>query len=115
MAESNSFERRAQPDAGLAKVARLGVTLAAILVVVSLLLGAGHVPLNNLQGQSGVPTQAATQSPEITSGEALKQLRATEEATLTTYGWVNRKNGIVHIPIDRAIELLAQRGLPARP
>ncbi|HVO69707.1 MAG TPA: hypothetical protein VMT24_06660 [Aggregatilineaceae bacterium] len=57
----------------------------------------------------------ATPTPAVTPGEALKELRATEDALLTTYGWVDRKNGIVHIPIDRAIDLLAQRGLPTRP
>ena len=28
------------------------------------------------------------------------------------YRWVDRRNGIVSIPIDRAIQLLAQRGVP---
>ena len=34
---------------------------------------------------------------------------------LTTYGWVDRKNGIVRTPIERAIELLLKRGAPVRP
>lgn len=33
---------------------------------------------------------------------------------LNSYGWIDRSNGIVHIPIDRAMELILQRGLPAR-
>ena len=33
---------------------------------------------------------------------------------LDSYGWVDRPQGIVHIPIERAIELTAERGLPAR-
>jgi len=44
----------------------------------------------------------------------LQTLRAQEEALLTSYGWVDRKAGIVRIPVQRALELLAQRGLPAR-
>ena len=28
---------------------------------------------------------------------------------------MDQKTGVVHIPIDRAIDLLAQRGLPSRP
>jgi hypothetical protein len=39
--------------------------------------------------------------------------RAREEAELSTYGWVNKTSGIVRIPIQRAMEILAQRGLPA--
>ena len=38
---------------------------------------------------------------------------AREEGELTTYGWVNKTSGIVRIPIQRAMEILAQRGLPA--
>ena len=41
-----------------------------------------------------------------------QRLRASEDATLTTAGWVDRANGVVRIPIERAEELLVQRGLP---
>jgi len=41
-------------------------------------------------------------------------LRAGQEAELNSYGWVDRSNGIVRIPIDRAMDLILQRGLPAR-
>lgn len=44
----------------------------------------------------------------------LRSLRAREDATLDGYGWVNRQTGAVRIPIDRAKELLVQRGLPGR-
>ena len=44
----------------------------------------------------------------------LKALQSAEEKVLASYGWVNEKEGIVRIPIERAIELLAKRGLPAR-
>jgi hypothetical protein len=38
--------------------------------------------------------------------------RAREEALLSSYGWVDRGAGVARIPIDRAMELLAERGLP---
>jgi len=41
-------------------------------------------------------------------------MRAAQERELTTYGWVDKEKQTVRIPIDRAMELLAQRGLPAR-
>lgn len=46
--------------------------------------------------------------------DALAQMRRAEEEILSTYGWVNADVGVVRIPIDCAIELLAERGLPAR-
>ncbi len=44
----------------------------------------------------------------------LKTIREAEDQVLATYGWVDRQKGVVRIPIERAMELLAQRGLPAR-
>ena len=37
---------------------------------------------------------------------------AAEERTLTTYGWEDRSKGIIRLPISRAMELVAERGLP---
>ena len=39
--------------------------------------------------------------------------REHEDAVLTSWGWVDRNAGVARIPIDRAMELLARRGLPA--
>lgn len=44
----------------------------------------------------------------------MDQLLAEENEMLGTYGWVNRKEGLVRIPIERAIELVSQRGLPPK-
>jgi len=41
-------------------------------------------------------------------------MRAAQERQLTTYGWLDKEKQTVRIPIDRAMELLAKRGLPAR-
>jgi hypothetical protein len=38
-----------------------------------------------------------------------------EEQTLYSYGWVDEKEGIVRIPIERAMDLIVERGLPVRP
>lgn len=44
----------------------------------------------------------------------LAALRQEQETLLGSYGWVDRQAGIARIPIDRAIDLMAQRGLAAR-
>jgi hypothetical protein len=38
----------------------------------------------------------------------LASLRAEEQKTLTTYGWVDQSKGIVRIPLDRAMEKLIE-------
>ena len=54
--------------------------------------------------------------PQLESNERteLNQDRLREENTLSTYGYVDENAGTVRIPIDRAMQLLAERGLPTR-
>jgi hypothetical protein len=42
------------------------------------------------------------------------ELRDAEARKLGTYGWVDKEGGIARIPIDRAMEVILQRGFPAR-
>lgn len=42
----------------------------------------------------------------------LHELRATEDHILTTYGWVDEEAGLARIPIDRAIDLVVEHGIP---
>ena len=42
----------------------------------------------------------------------LRQLRATQAANLYEYGWVNQEQGVVRIPIERAMEIVAEQGAP---
>jgi len=51
---------------------------------------------------------------EINERTELNDIRLHEEDTLSTYGWVDQKSGTVRIPIDRAMDLLVERGLPVR-
>jgi hypothetical protein len=45
----------------------------------------------------------------------LQKFRDEEEHLLSTYGWVDQNNGLVRLPIDRAKELVLQRGFTVRP
>jgi hypothetical protein len=44
----------------------------------------------------------------------MARLRKEEEARLAEYGWVDRRAGIARIPVSRAMDLIAQKGLPTR-
>ena len=37
-----------------------------------------------------------------------------EQQELDTYGWVDQKAGVVRVPIERAMDLLLEKGLPVR-
>ena len=42
------------------------------------------------------------------------ELRLGEAAKLSSYGWIDKDGGIARIPIDRAMEVMLQRGFPTR-
>ena len=45
---------------------------------------------------------------------AVDQVRSEQLRQITEYRWVDQKTKVVAIPIDRAMELVLERGLPAR-
>jgi hypothetical protein len=45
----------------------------------------------------------------------LQEFRAEEEKRLNTYGWIDKRKGIVHIPIEEAMKKLARTGAPGFP
>jgi hypothetical protein len=109
-------------DVDVRAIALFGAGLIVLGVLIHFSLGAmlnvyterqaSHVgstrPLSDTLGRTSQP--ALQVSPE----EELAKLRSAEESVLTSYGWVDRKAGIVRIPIARAIDLLARNGLPVR-
>jgi hypothetical protein len=68
-----------------------------------------HIPRNY--------PQSVFPSPKLEEDERgqLNGIRLTEEQTLNSYGWVDEKAGTVRIPIERAMDLIAQRGLGVHP
>lgn len=48
---------------------------------------------------------------QVDPRQQLLDLRAEEDATLTTYGWVDETIGLARVPIDRAMDLLLETGL----
>ena len=63
------------------------------------------------QGVSQAPPAPRLQTQPF---KDVMQLKAEQRAVLNSYGWVDKANGVVHIPIERAMSLTLQRGLPAR-
>jgi hypothetical protein len=51
---------------------------------------------------------------QVNPREELRGLRSQEDAVLSSYGWVDRESGVARIPIDEAMRLTVQRGLPVR-
>jgi hypothetical protein len=49
---------------------------------------------------------------EAHPGLDLQNLRAVEGDRLNSYGWIDRSAGVARMPIDRAMQLILERGLP---
>jgi hypothetical protein len=47
--------------------------------------------------------------------QEIADIHAKEDLLLDNYSWVDQGKGTVRIPIDRAMELIAERGLPVAP
>lgn len=102
----------------------------AIWLAVAMLLSAGLVygTFAFLERRS-VSTDAAIQNYPLAVGQEqvppaprlqtqpfkdVYQLKTEQRGVLHGYGWVDKEHGVVHIPIDRAMDLMLERGLPAR-
>jgi len=91
-----------------------------IVCVVSLLLLFGLLKFFQSREETSVANTVEPvklfPEPQLQKTEILdlKALHAEEDKLLNGYAWVDPKQGIVRIPVDRAIEVLAKRGLPSR-
>ena len=62
-------------------------------------------PLASSSPRESLPPEPRLQ---VSPAQDLKELRAAEDALLHSYGWVDQQAGVVRIPIERAMELLAE-------
>jgi hypothetical protein len=76
-------------------------------------------PAPRLQPQPGETTGLVDRgiSPdwETAPNVEMRRFLAEEKAELSSYGWVDQGNGIARVPIDRAMEMIVEQGLPATP
>jgi len=103
-------------------IALFGIVLTTIIgaaaVITSLLIY--FKAAEQSRHETPVPRLAREREPtpeprlQIDAQNELRQMRAAEEAALNSYGWVDKDSGRVRIPIERAMEILAKKGLPAR-
>jgi hypothetical protein len=109
-------------DVQVRPIAMLAIGLVMLTGVVLLLMGWLFNHFAARQAKLDVPpsplavTREGPPGPrlEVTLDQVLGQVRADEAALLHSYGWVDQQAGIVRIPIDRAMTLLTERGLPVR-
>ena len=78
--------------------ALIGLVGAVVLVVIIVGLQAFF---------ASVRQKEAAKKPSSPPYQALRQLDAEQLERLNSYGWVNQTKGVAHIPIQRAMEIVA--------
>lgn len=66
-------------------------------------ISAVNAPAENL------PKELAWRADAVARRSALKEVRANEAAQLSSYAWLDQPAGTVRLPIERAMELTAQK------
>ena len=108
-------------DANPSGVVRWAIWLIAVLVVVFISMAGLFDFYGKVQslGKPASPFQNARVLPpaprlQVEPRAELHSYCAQQDKLLNSYGWADEHNGVVRIPIDRAMELTLQQGLPAR-
>ncbi len=102
-------------DASLRLVGLMALTLIG-LIVLSLGVSAWMFPRHDARTPAspllaGKTFQYGTAWQSSISRDWVELDRRTQQ-NLTTYGWIDRKTGVVRIPVDRAMELVAKESQP---
>jgi len=115
--------RSEKTDADASSIVRFLVYLVLGTVVVVILLRWMFVTLVVVEQRqqppppvmkAEVPPQPPLPRLEIDPPADLARYRDEQRTGLESYGWVDRPAGVVHIPIEDAMRIVAERGLPTR-
>jgi hypothetical protein len=113
-------DRHEKRDINVGKVAFLGVVLLGFIAIIGYFVPWFVFDFMAIrtedQGPPPSPLLSADQTPppprlQVHAPADMARMRAAEEQRLSTYSWADRPNGVVRIPIQRAMSLLAERGL----
>jgi len=85
-------------DPNVAASAVVGIISAILLFVIIVVLQAFFYQAEQSEIERKVYSQPY---------QALQQLDANQLEILNSYGWVSEGDGVVHVPIERAIDLVA--------
>jgi len=117
-------ETRQERDVNVRAVTKFGIGLVGGLVLVAFLMWflfdrfvARQMPSSReLEPMAAINPRKEPPEPRLQKDPTmdLKELRAGEDAILHSYGWIDPDKGIVRIPVERAMDLVAKEGLPSR-
>jgi hypothetical protein len=113
-------------DVKLRPVMVFGIGLIVLMVVVYLVIMAMFRVFSRDAAREDI--QAGTTQARVSTDERLppepriqvdpaadlRRMRAEEDAVLHEYAWIDRAHGVVRVPIDMAMQMVLNEGLPIR-
>jgi hypothetical protein len=119
MAERVGYEQR---DANVRMIVWFAAGLIISAVVIHLAIAGLYKVFEKQYPSPDAPSRIALDPKPIAPAPQLQtnaqvdlaKYEDEENKKLNSYGWVDRNAGVIRIPIDRAMDLVAQRGLPTR-
>ena len=112
-------------DVNALALTKFGLSVAALIVIFLFGLWGMFEYLKNREAELGLPlspsamVNAQKQPPEprlqAHAAHDMRDMRAAEDTILHQYAWIDPDKGIVRIPVERAMDLIAQRGFSVAP
>ena len=109
-------------DVDALALTKFGLSMAALIVVFLFGLWGMFEYLKNREAELGLPlspsalvnVQKQPPEPRLQPHPArdMGDMLAAEDKILHQYAWIDPDKGIVRIPVERAMDLVAQRGFP---
>ena len=120
--ENNPTVAHEPTDADSRSITQFGIGLTFFLILSQLALWWVFSSFSKREQKLSPPvpaiirTQAPKEPPEprlqASPQSDLKKMLQQEDQVLNNYGWVDPDRGIVRLPVERALDIVAQKGLP---
>jgi hypothetical protein len=120
--ESNPTVAHEISDANTHAITKFGIGLALVIVASQLFLWWLFSSLSQRETKVSphvtalIKAQAPTEPPEprLQGNPQLdmRKMREEEDAVMNHYAWVDPDQGVVRLPVQRALDIVAQKGLP---
>jgi hypothetical protein len=98
-------------------IGTIGLILAAVFIVlvISPFVMIAAFPTTPADVSRALTVEPPQPRLQTDPSEDLVRFRAEEETQLNSYYWIDKKRGIVHIPIEQAMKQVVQEGIDGFP
>lgn len=112
--EVDDIQLRPIVNFALVMVVAMTLSFVAVWWLVRVWTGANLVVQPQIAPVVVTPQPASDPMLPLFVANEREGLVGTQATRLNSYGWIDRDAGVIHMPIERAMQLFVERGAPAR-